>query len=72
MKSFAKDMRQNAIVDISESWLTADDKTSSWNEALITHELFRCDGIAIHSKKGSCNAICTLETSLKNTRFQIC
>ena len=43
LKSFIDDMGKNAIIGISESWLTPNDKMSSWNVAPKTRKFFRCD-----------------------------
>ena len=50
LKSFINDMGKNAIIGISESWLTPNDKMS-WNVAPKTHELFRCDRSSANCKK---------------------
>ena len=42
---------KNAIFGISESWLTEDDKTSLWNVAPNTYELFRCDRMRLTQKR---------------------
>ena len=51
LKSFVNDMGQNAIVGISESWLTPSDDMVFWNVASNTHKLFRCDRSSANSKK---------------------
>ena len=51
LKSFVNDMETNAIVGISESWLTPSDDMVFWNVASNTHELFRCDRSSANSKK---------------------
>ena len=51
LKSFVNDMGTNAIVGISESWLTPSDDMVFWNVASNTHELFRCDRSSANSKK---------------------
>ena len=51
LKSFINDMGKNAIIGISESWLTPNDKMSSWNVAPKTHKLFRCDRSSANCKK---------------------
>ena len=52
LKSFVNDMGPNAIVGISESWLTPSDDMVFWNVASNTHELFRSDRSSANSKKG--------------------
>ena len=51
LKSFINDMGKNADIGISESWLTPNDKMSSWNVAPKTHKLFRCDRSSANCKK---------------------
>ena len=51
LKSFVNDMGPNAIVGISESWLTPSDDMVFWNVASNTYELFRCDRSSANSKK---------------------
>ena len=51
LKFFVEEVGKISIVGISESWLTADDKTSLWKAVPNTHELTRCDVNEIISKK---------------------
>ena len=59
LKSFDKNTGKNAVVGLSESLLTVDDKTFLWNLAPNTHELFRSNRSAINSKnRESCGVFC--------------
>ena len=51
LKPFVNDMGPNAIVGISESWLTPSDNMVFWNVASNAHEFFRCDRSSANSKK---------------------
>ena len=50
-KSFINDMGINAIIGISECWLTPNDKMSSWNVAPKTLRLFRRDRSSTNCRK---------------------
>ena len=69
LKSFVNDMGPNAIVGISESWLSPSDDMLFWKVASNTHEFFRCDRSSANSKKRRwCNALCTFETCSEGTK----
>ena len=51
LKYFVNDMGPNAIVGVSESWLTPSDDMILWNVASNTHELFRSDRSSANSKR---------------------
>ena len=51
LKSSVNDMGENAINGNNESWLTPKDEKCSWNVALKTHKLFRCDRNSTNCKK---------------------
>ena len=51
LKSSVGDMGENAIIGISETWLTPDDDLALWNVASSTNELFRCDKSRNDEKK---------------------
>ena len=51
LNSFIKDMSRNAIIGVSESWLTPNDKMFSWNVAPKTYKLFRCESNSTNCKK---------------------
>ena len=53
LNCFVIGLGENAIIGISDTWLTHDDDLSKWNVASSTHELFRCDRSQYNEKKTS-------------------